>query len=187
MEKKATIKLNKLDAARRQLDTALSLWFADGEPVSIHTLVGAAYQIIHDLNHWQKGPPLIFDNPIIKANLRKDAVSSLKKNINFFKHADTNQARAAKVVLDFDPSLSELFLYGSVIGMTRLGNELTDMESAFMFWCALHRPLWAMSWKERINDLFKIESIITLGALEKSEFLSCYLNSRTLRITNGLK
>jgi hypothetical protein len=45
-----TIKISKLDAARRQLDTAIELWFHDGDPISIHTLTSAAFEIIQDLN-----------------------------------------------------------------------------------------------------------------------------------------
>jgi hypothetical protein len=41
------ITISKFDAARRQLNTAITLWFADGDPVAIHTLAYAAYEIIH--------------------------------------------------------------------------------------------------------------------------------------------
>jgi hypothetical protein len=44
------IKVSKIDASRRQLDCAIDLWFRDGDPVSIHTLVSAAFEIIQDLN-----------------------------------------------------------------------------------------------------------------------------------------
>jgi hypothetical protein len=30
-------KVSKLDAAKRQLETAIRLYFSDGDPVSIHT------------------------------------------------------------------------------------------------------------------------------------------------------
>jgi hypothetical protein len=40
------IVVTKLDAARRQLKTAIKLWFEDGDPVAIHTLIVAAYEII---------------------------------------------------------------------------------------------------------------------------------------------
>ena len=43
------ISISKLDAACRQLDCAIELWFADGDPVSIHTLACASHQIIHDI------------------------------------------------------------------------------------------------------------------------------------------
>ena len=41
--------ISKIEAARRQLDCAIELWFCDKDEVSIHTLAAAAYQIIHDL------------------------------------------------------------------------------------------------------------------------------------------
>ena len=36
---RATIVVTKLDAARRQLRTAIRLWFQEADPVSIHTLL----------------------------------------------------------------------------------------------------------------------------------------------------
>jgi len=49
------IMISKLDAARRQLATAITLWFEDRDPVSIHTLVFAAYEIIHAVSK-QRNP-----------------------------------------------------------------------------------------------------------------------------------
>jgi hypothetical protein len=43
------IKISKLDAARRQLDTAIRLYFMEGDPVSVHTLAAAAFEILKDL------------------------------------------------------------------------------------------------------------------------------------------
>jgi hypothetical protein len=39
--------LTKVDVARRQLQTAITLWFTNGDPVSVHTLAAAAHEIIH--------------------------------------------------------------------------------------------------------------------------------------------
>jgi len=38
------IKVSKLDAARRQLETAIRLYFSEADPISIHALMSAAYQ-----------------------------------------------------------------------------------------------------------------------------------------------
>ena len=53
-----TIRLNKIDAARRQLKVAIRLLFDDEDPVAVHTLVGAASVIITDLveKHHQMSP-----------------------------------------------------------------------------------------------------------------------------------
>lgn len=51
-------KVSKLDAAKRQLGTAIRLYFSDGDPVSIHTLTAAAYNILRDVTK-QKGVELM--------------------------------------------------------------------------------------------------------------------------------
>jgi hypothetical protein len=51
------VRLGKLEAARRQLETAIKLYFADGDEVSIHTLTGAAYPLIRDINEHRLGEP----------------------------------------------------------------------------------------------------------------------------------
>ena len=38
MTRSGAIKVSKMDAAKRQLDTAIALWFAEKDPVSIHAL-----------------------------------------------------------------------------------------------------------------------------------------------------
>ena len=43
------VQISKIESARRQLDCAIELWFLDKDEVSIHTLVAAAHQIIHDI------------------------------------------------------------------------------------------------------------------------------------------
>ena len=53
------MEITTLEAAKRQLRTAVELYFADDDPVSIHTLVGASYQILQDLNKKADGPAMI--------------------------------------------------------------------------------------------------------------------------------
>lgn len=52
--------ITKLDAARRQLRAAVRLLFDGGDPVAVHTLVGAASVIISDLVEQQHPDRLIF-------------------------------------------------------------------------------------------------------------------------------
>jgi hypothetical protein len=76
--------ITKLDAARRQLATAIELWFTDGDTVSIHTLAVAAHQLIHDINRKKKGPPLFLDAEFIKPEHKKEFLGILKKGREFF-------------------------------------------------------------------------------------------------------
>ena len=55
----ARLQISKLDAARRQLEIAVRLYFAEDDPVSIHTLTSAAYQLLSDINRALGGPPML--------------------------------------------------------------------------------------------------------------------------------
>jgi hypothetical protein len=54
MERRPEI-ITKLDAARRQLRTAVTLFFQHGDEVAVHTLTAAAHQILIDLLKPQGG------------------------------------------------------------------------------------------------------------------------------------
>src|SRR3954451_16671445 len=106
------IAVTKLDAARRQLRTAVRLWFQDADPVPIHTLAFAAYEIIHVLSkkHDKYRRTLIFDADMIKDEYRPDWNNKIKEGANFFKHAKNDSDGS----LEFMPSLTLLFLMASV-------------------------------------------------------------------------
>ncbi len=55
-------KITKFEAAKRQLDTAITLWFSEADTVSIHTLVCSAHQIIHDINQQKGHRDLLYDS-----------------------------------------------------------------------------------------------------------------------------
>jgi hypothetical protein len=87
------ITITKLAAARSQLKTAITLWFSDADPISIHTLAYAAYEVIHVVS--KKLNPdrldLIFDSRFIKDEYRGQVNVGFKKHANFFKHANREE------------------------------------------------------------------------------------------------
>lgn len=175
------IKVTKLDAARRQLRTALELWFADGDPISIHSLVGSSYQVLHDLNRKAKGPPLLFDSPAVKKEFSPDAVRRLKEHMNFFKHADLRKIKGApSMAIDFDPRLNDLYFLACVLGVAALGLKHTDHEAAFLGWRMLSGE---GSLGEHGSDVLRQtlgpESVEVGRGVKKHEFLDYFLKSRT--------
>jgi len=44
-----TLRINKPDTARRQLDAAIRMLFSNEDPVAIYSVVGAADRIVRDL------------------------------------------------------------------------------------------------------------------------------------------
>jgi hypothetical protein len=69
--------------ARRQLRTAIRLWFDDGDPVSIHTLAAAAYEILHTLARRKGAEDLLFDAHLIKDEYRSIWVKALRSHAVF--------------------------------------------------------------------------------------------------------
>jgi hypothetical protein len=81
--------ITKLDAARRRLETAITLWFHDADPVSIHTLVMAAHGILKAISRKRGGEPILGDPmPCIRPGFEKLVADMFAKASNFFKHGD---------------------------------------------------------------------------------------------------
>ena len=160
--------LTKLDVAKRQLRTALELWFADGDPVSIHALVYAAHEITHRLYRNAGGKDLLFDSSVVKDEYRSEFAKLLKEDANFFKHPDKdiNETR------QFNPLANDLFLIMTTTGIQRLG-EVGDVESAFMFWLYLHNPTWFP--EDVAEERIPVERLNNMRKLNKQEFFQAFM------------
>lgn len=109
MEKR--INITKLDAAKRQLETAIRLYFHNEDPVSIHTLVSAAYNIVRDVYRKRGGPPMFIKDDFIEVYVKAEYQNEMRKKLNepenFFKHADRDHVEA----IDFNPRASEFMIF----------------------------------------------------------------------------
>lgn len=101
------IKISKLDAAKRQLETAIRLYFNEADPVSIHTLVGSAHQILTDLNKKRGGGPMILSDHLVRKEYKKEFIRCIFEARNYFKHAN----RDPDGVIDFNSDANDFFLY----------------------------------------------------------------------------
>ena len=126
MDQNSNRTIQKLEAARSQLHTALQLWFGDGDPISIHTLTCAAYQILHDIHMHRGGCPLLFDSVFVKGDRRAQWNHAVKEHMNFFKHAN----RDPNGTIAFDPSLTEPFILCALLTLEDLGAKHTSEETA---------------------------------------------------------
>src|SRR5258708_7500140 len=119
---KGRFKLSKLEAARRQLETAISLYFNGGDPVSTHTLANSAMEVLSDLNKAWKGTPMISDLEASGA-IRPDKLDVARQVFrgpqNFFKHADKDP----NGVLDFHPEVPAGFILSAVEKYRELSGE----------------------------------------------------------------
>ncbi len=175
MGKAPTIRVSKLNAARRQLDCAIELWFADKDQVSVHTLAAAAHQIIHDINQKKDGGELMFDSAIIKDEHRPELISILKIAMNFFKHADKD----AEGIVEFAPISSIMFIVFSIIGLEMLGEITNDIEHTFFLRLALDHPTWVTAeYQEAIKEQIPIDHFDEIRNISKGEFFEMMMRLR---------
>jgi len=81
--------VTKLDAARRQLDTAIWLLFEKADAVSIHTLAHAAFGILKNVaEHRKNGRVLEAADEIAEATSKNEFWNGFNRTGNFFKHGD---------------------------------------------------------------------------------------------------
>ncbi len=174
-----TIRIGKVEAAKRQLRTAISLWFNDGDPVAVHALAFAAYEVMHSVS--EKRDPyrrdLLFDTLWIKDEYRGKWNKHIRKEANFFKHAD----RDGDSVIEFNPKLSECFIMFAIAARELCGEQSSDEESIFCHWLTIHRPdLITDDWKKRISESIPIDDIQELRARPKKEFFEIFHHARLL-------
>ncbi|MDO8795450.1 MAG: hypothetical protein Q7J25_12600 [Vicinamibacterales bacterium] len=145
-------KVSKLDTARRQLETAIRLYFSEADPVSIHTLMSAAYQVLMDINRIQGGSPMIKDAipTWVRPDATKEARDRLNEAANFFKHADRDHDE----VLEFSLAPTELLLYDAVRKYRELTGELVPVLAVYdaWFWIGPGLPFVTTTEHERVRD-----------------------------------
>lgn len=122
--------ITKLEAAIRQLDCAIDLYFNEKDAVSIHTLACAAHQIIHNINTDQNGPELLFDNVDTRKAGAKVTRQLLHKHYNFFKHADNDPCPNCGVW--FDNEITDIFLLSAIIGVYYIRGSINKLETGFI-------------------------------------------------------
>lgn len=126
------LRISKLDAAKRQLETAINLYFSDGDPISIHTLTSAGYNIIRDVSKKQGRSLIVKDLAVkvAKPEFRKMVRAELNRAENFFKHADWDHADT----LEFRPSQSEFLIFDACLAYRSLTKELPASFLVFRVW-----------------------------------------------------
>jgi hypothetical protein len=128
--------ITKLNAGKRQLNAAISLWFEDGDPVSIHTLALASHDIIHHVFRRKGFRGLMFDTPMVRPEYRKKWASGLKAAANFFKHGRHDEDK----ILEFDTAINEIVLIASCHGLSRIGEKPSMEQLAFAYWVLFTQP-----------------------------------------------
>lgn len=168
-----TIKVSKIDAARRQLDTAIQLYFNDFDSISIHTLTGAAHGILRNLCRKNNGGSL-FDF-LEKNFVRTEKITEFRKSVtkarNHFKHANSDH----DFVLDFNPGINDYFIYDSCLMYQALTSEPSKYQKIFSLWFQISHldlynfpPHWMPDYTDYKNKYSNNKNLFFIDFLEMS-------------------
>lgn len=128
--------VTKQEAAARQLRAAVRLFFDGGDTLAVHTLTGAAFQLLADLGK-VRGVASPFRS---EQYIRPDRVQELNRALNgiqnFLKHADRDPSET----LDYADESTVLYLFETVeLAYLVLESPAREML-AYRLWFVFSHP-----------------------------------------------
>ncbi len=164
------LRVPKIEAARRQIESAIWLWFVDADMVSVRTLTAAAHRLILDLAElWEvtafpfTGVYLAPTNIVERRPEEPDAET-------YFRDAKESE------IYQLSEEWTEIYLLDAVISYSNLVDNRcgSTLMSTFVLRLGVQRQeLFARGvfshLEESVSEYFNIE---TLQRLTKMEFLS---------------
>lgn len=129
------VPVSKIDAVKQQIDEAIWMFFNRRNPIAIHSIVGAAHQVLHDLTD-RNSSMIKNDRAASASSKNKNWYRRLNKEYNFFKHAETDKDKT----INFDPLLHTYYLVDCVYMYRALTGESPHNHNIFDAWFALANP-----------------------------------------------
>src|SRR5258706_10252895 len=129
--------VTKLDAARRQLETAIRLLFEQGDAVSVHTLAHASFGILKDVAaHRSKRTPVLGETAITAALDDPTFKKGFNRAGNFFKHG----SKDPDGILSGGPEEENEALISLSVELYRNLNCLNtpEIETFYLWWRCIH-------------------------------------------------
>jgi hypothetical protein len=170
-----SLTLDKLAVAKRQIETAIRLWFENADPVSIHTLTAAAHRVVLDLLEHQGKSLAPFDSTVLKKGQEKEMKRMFREAETFFKHARDDPDKS----LDFSPGWTDVYLLLAVHGYTKLIREENLLMTAYLLrWVVRCPELFAPDAQELARRDFDVKKLSKLPRGKFLEEITTVLDSR---------
>ena len=160
--------ISKLDAVRAQLDAAIELYFTSDNPIAVHTLTAAAYNVLRDIA-LKTGS----EYPFIKTAFvdeypgpKRPAIRKfLSHPENFLKHADLDP----DALLTLNPQLTEILLLDALAYFRDKSEPKPRYYDAFKVWHGVP--------KEGLSESVKMSAEVIVGVFKsrgKKEFWALF-------------
>ncbi len=125
--------ISKLDAARRQIDAAIGMYFNGGDPVAIHTLIAAGYEVVTALRTRAGEPDEILE--VIVPDRRQEFLRLWRGAQNFLKHAD----RDPTATMELNQAQTELMLFLAAQRYGEIDRKSVPMTT-MLAWYSMQNP-----------------------------------------------
>ncbi len=178
--------LTKLEAAKRQLDTAIYLYFNNLDSVSTYALTAAAIDVLKDIAKSKNIQTALeeFKN-VIKPEYHDYFLDLINKPKLFFKHADQDPEGKLK----FYPRSSEALMFIAIIAYVQIsGNSTQDME-VYCIWDITRNPDLIKSpdpENDPFKEILKKANKIQKG-LNKESYYNGFISDPNVKKLNILK
>ena len=135
----ATIKVNKIEAARRQIDAAIRLLFDNEDPIAIHTLTMAGFRILRDLADKQNSNIKKVAQSFIRPGMEGKFWGSMQSFANFLKHANKDPDG---IIENIQEEVNDAILFLASLYYQDLGYQFTpEMLAVYGWYSAIHPDL----------------------------------------------
>jgi len=129
--------ISKEEAARRQIDRAVQMYFDDDDPICTHVVASAGWAIVRELcRKLEKLDALREMQQIIRQEKRKEVQDLISHPYNFFKHGDRDEDQLEH----FDESQTEWILFMAVQDYRRAFTQSTPTMLVFSLWMISRHP-----------------------------------------------
>jgi hypothetical protein len=130
--------LTKIEAARRQLRSAIRLFLEEGDDVSIYTLACAAQEVLRGLlkPRGVEEASFIKDTDWVKPEFYRKYLTLINAPQNFFKHADRDPADS----IEFQAELLPFVLHDCIRMYAKLTDRMLREGAAFVGWFLVAYP-----------------------------------------------
>lgn len=133
----ATIKVNKIEAARRQIDAAIRLLFDNEDPIAIHTLTMAGFRILRDIAEKQNSNISKVAQSFIRPGMEGKFWGSMQTFANFLKHANTDPDG---IIDNIQEEVNDSILLLASLYYKDLGYQFTPEMLALTGWYSAIHP-----------------------------------------------
>lgn len=135
--KSSKIKVTKIEAAERQIETSIFMFFRNDDALSIHTVTCAGLGVMEALaKQYNKKSSISLIEELVVEHKRGEMKRLLNKPQNFLKHADKDP----EDILEYNPNILEYYLFFACNSYHEFTGKMTDAIWWYMLWFSMVHP-----------------------------------------------